>query len=51
MICLIAFIFGILEEIIIIIIISISRSFQLVAFYEHRATSRGLGCTIFFSKG
>ena len=37
--------------IIIIIIISISRSLQLVAFYEHRATSRGLGCTIFLSTG
>ena len=37
--------------IIIIIIILISHSFQLVAFYEHRATSRGLGCTIFLSTG
>ena len=37
--------------IIIIIIISISRSFQLVAFYEHRTTSRGLGCTVFLSTG
>ena len=37
--------------IIIIIIILISHSFQLVAFYEHQATSRGLGCTIFLSTG
>ena len=37
--------------VIIIIITSISRSFQLVAFYEHRATSRDLGCTIFLSTG
>ena len=37
--------------VIISIITSISRSFQLVAFYEHRATSRGLGCTIFLSTG